>query len=108
MTATRTALDIRKPKVPENFCKNYFFLEEDYILPPSVNMSSTIANFAAVLPSAGSDLIIEERAIPSPGADEVLIRNHAIAVNPVDWKRQFLNLYISSYPAILGTGKALR
>ncbi|KAL2145656.1 hypothetical protein VTI28DRAFT_6714 [Corynascus sepedonium] len=69
-------------------------------------MSSTIANFAAVLPSANSDLVIEERAIPSPGADEVLIRNHAIAVNPVDWKRQFLNLYISSYPAILGTDVA--
>ncbi|KAK4101426.1 GroES-like protein [Parathielavia hyrcaniae] len=68
-------------------------------------MSDTVttANLAAVLPSAGSDLVIQERAIPSPGPDEVLIRNHAIAVNPIDWKRQVLGLFIASYPTILGS-----
>ncbi|AEO59416.1 hypothetical protein MYCTH_2094591 [Thermothelomyces thermophilus ATCC 42464] len=65
-------------------------------------MSGTTANLAAVLPSAGSSLVIQERQIPSPGPDEVLIRNYAIAVNPADWKRQFLGMYISSYPVILG------
>jgi NADPH:quinone reductase-like Zn-dependent oxidoreductase len=66
----------------------------------------TIANLAAVLPSAGSNLVLEERAIPSPGPDEVLIRNRAIAVNPIDWKRQAPGLYIASYPTILGMGMA--
>ncbi|KAK3307772.1 uncharacterized protein B0T15DRAFT_508306 [Chaetomium strumarium] len=65
-------------------------------------MSNKSTNLAAVLPSAGSNLAIEERAIPSPGPDEVLVRNHAIAVNPIDWKRQVMGLYISSYPTILG------
>ncbi|KAL2015718.1 hypothetical protein VTK56DRAFT_4914 [Thermocarpiscus australiensis] len=65
-------------------------------------MSNTTANLAAVLPSAGSNLVLQERAIPSPGPDEVLIRNHAIAVNPIDWKRQAFGFYISSYPTILG------
>jgi NADPH:quinone reductase-like Zn-dependent oxidoreductase len=69
-------------------------------------MSDTVttANLAAVLPAAGSNLVIQERAIPSPGPDEVLIRNRAIAVNPIDWKRQALGLYITSYPTILGMG----
>ncbi|KAL2178442.1 chaperonin 10-like protein [Thermothelomyces heterothallicus CBS 202.75] len=65
-------------------------------------MSGTTANLAAVLPSAGSSLVIQARRIPSPGPDEVLIRNYAIAVNPADWKRQFLGIYIISYPVILG------
>ncbi|KAK4122617.1 GroES-like protein [Parathielavia appendiculata] len=60
-------------------------------------------NLAAVLPSAGNDLVIQQRSIPSPGPDEVLIRNHAIAVNPIDWKRQALGLYVASYPTVLGT-----
>jgi NADPH:quinone reductase-like Zn-dependent oxidoreductase len=66
-------------------------------------MSKSAPNLAAILPSKGSNLVLEERAIPSPGPDELLIRNHAIAINPIDVKRQDIGLYLSSYPAILGT-----
>lgn len=37
-----------------------------------------------------------------PGKDEVLIRNRAIAINPVDWKVQDSGYFLDSYPAILG------
>ncbi|KAK4234101.1 chaperonin 10-like protein [Achaetomium macrosporum] len=65
-------------------------------------MSNMVTNLAAVLPSAGSSLVVEERAIPAPGPDEVLVRNRAIAVNPLDWKRQAFGLFVSEYPIILG------
>ncbi|KAH8679211.1 chaperonin 10-like protein [Ilyonectria robusta] len=56
----------------------------------------------AFLPAVATDLVLGKRQIPSPGPGEVLIRNHAIAVNPVDWKRQSWGFMISSYPVVLG------
>ncbi|KAJ9134324.1 Zinc-binding alcohol dehydrogenase domain-containing protein cipB [Pleurostoma richardsiae] len=65
-------------------------------------MAKQEANLAAVLPAIATDLVVEEREVPSPGPDDVLIRNHAIALNPVDWKRQSWGFMISSYPVVLG------
>jgi hypothetical protein len=67
-------------------------------------MSDQVPNFAAIVPAAAADVVDEERSIPSPKHGEVLIRNHAIAINPVDWKRQAWNFKIPSYPVILGSG----
>jgi NADPH:quinone reductase-like Zn-dependent oxidoreductase len=69
-------------------------------------MASQPVNVAAVLPSAASALVLEERAIPTPGPDEILIRNHDIALNPVDWKRQAFGFAVPSYPTILGADVA--
>ncbi|KAH6635800.1 chaperonin 10-like protein [Chaetomium tenue] len=66
-------------------------------------MSQTTANLAALLPSAGAKLVVEERPIPTPGPDEILVRNHAIALNPIDWKRIDFNIALPTYPAILGS-----
>ena len=63
------------------------------------------SNPAALLPALGADLVVEERAIPEPGEDEILVRNYAVALNPVDWKRQSTGYAIPSYPAILGSGR---
>ncbi|RHZ62473.1 zinc-binding alcohol dehydrogenase family protein [Aspergillus thermomutatus] len=41
-----------------------------------------------------------------PGRGEVLIPNHAVAVNPVDWKIQESGRYLNSYPFILGRDAA--
>jgi NADPH:quinone reductase-like Zn-dependent oxidoreductase len=70
-------------------------------------MAKQGANLAAVLPAKATDLVLEERGIPSPGPDDVLIRNHVIAVNPVDWKRQSRGYLISSYPVVLGSGMCM-
>ena len=69
-----------------------------------LTMTGKITHKAAFLPAKGSDLVLGERETSSPGPGEVLIRNHVIAVNPVDWKRQAWGFMISSYPAILGAG----
>lgn len=37
-----------------------------------------------------------------PGKDEVLIRNKALAINPVDWKIQDSGYFIKDWPAVLG------
>lgn len=64
-----------------------------------------MANFAALLTATAVDLVYQEREIPVPGPDEILVRNHAIAVNPIDWKRQVWGYAISSFPVILGSGQ---
>ncbi|KAK0714182.1 chaperonin 10-like protein, partial [Lasiosphaeria miniovina] len=61
------------------------------------------ANLAAVLTSPKTDFIVQGRPIPSLDAGELLVRNHAVGRNPIDWQRQAWNFVISSFPAILGT-----
>ncbi|KAK0514502.1 hypothetical protein JMJ35_003119 [Cladonia borealis] len=62
-----------------------------------------MSNQAAVLKEAKAQLTIEERPIPKPGAGELLVRNAAVATNPVDWKMQSTGYFIDSYPIILGS-----
>ncbi|RDW63669.1 hypothetical protein BP6252_11214 [Coleophoma cylindrospora] len=60
-------------------------------------------NYAAVLPEKRAQLKTLVRAIPVPGPDEILVRNHAIAANPVEWKMQAWDFFIPSYPTVLGS-----
>ncbi|CAI6331977.1 unnamed protein product [Periconia digitata] len=66
-------------------------------------MSAQTPNLAAVLKAPGEKMTVEERKIPSPGPNQVVIRNHAIAMNPIDWKRQAWNVLIPTYPVVLGS-----
>ncbi len=61
-------------------------------------------NVAALLSGKAVDLVVEERDYPTVGDDEIIIRNHALAINQVDWKRQAYGFAITSYPTILGNG----
>ncbi|EKG10963.1 Alcohol dehydrogenase superfamily zinc-containing [Macrophomina phaseolina MS6] len=54
----------------------------------------------------GKPLKVSEAPDPKPGAGEVVIKNAAIAINPVDWKIQKAGLFIKQYPSILGTDVA--
>ncbi|KAK8161590.1 chaperonin 10-like protein [Phyllosticta citrichinensis] len=45
---------------------------------------------------------VADAPLPSPDAGEVLIKNAAVAINPVDWKIQELGVFIQKYPNILG------
>lgn len=62
-----------------------------------------MSNQAAVFKEAKAPLSIEERPIPKPGADEILVRNAAVATNPIDWKMQSTGYLVASYPTILGS-----
>lgn len=44
--------------------------------------------------------------MPKAGAGQIVIRNKAIAVNPVDWKIQDYGVFIQKWPTILGTDVA--
>ncbi|KAK6008476.1 hypothetical protein QM012_000379 [Aureobasidium pullulans] len=71
------------------------------------NTMSDNANKAAWLTEAKQNpLKVDHAPMPSPGPDEVVIKNKAVAVNPVDWKIQDSGLFIKDYPNILGTDVA--
>lgn len=74
--------------------------EKNQSIYASAKMNSK--NLAAVVTAVQAPIVIEERPIPTPGPGEVLIRNHVIAVNPIDWKRWHWGIMVQSYPCILG------
>jgi NADPH:quinone reductase-like Zn-dependent oxidoreductase len=66
-------------------------------------------NMAAWLPAKFERLKVGEAALPTPGADEIVVLNHAVAINPVDWLKQDtgdMMLGWIKYPAVLGTDVA--
>ena len=65
------------------------------------------ANTAAWLNSAKENpLVVRESAYQSPEAGEILIKNEAYAVNPLDNKIQDLDLFNAPKPLILGLENA--
>ena len=49
---------------------------------------------------------VRSRNIQKPGPGEVLVKIHATALNPVDWKIQSYGLFFTEFPAILGIDSA--
>jgi NADPH:quinone reductase-like Zn-dependent oxidoreductase len=63
--------------------------------------------FAAWQRDTGLPLEIAPAAASIPDANEILVRNHAIAINPVDWILQDVAIFPwLDYPAILGSDVA--
>ena len=48
------------------------------------------------------EFIVGTKDIPKPGPGQLLIKIHAAALNPLDWKIRAYGLYVEKYPAILG------
>ena len=65
-----------------------------------------MTNKAAILKEAKSSLTIEDRPIPTPTRHQILVKNHAVAINPVEALMQQTGFFIKSYPVILGTDVA--
>ncbi|QIW96685.1 hypothetical protein AMS68_002203 [Peltaster fructicola] len=65
-------------------------------------MDMPLANEAAWLSGKGANFSVGPAEVVNPGPGEVLIRNQAWAINPIDWKMQAYGIMIESYPAILG------
>jgi NADPH:quinone reductase-like Zn-dependent oxidoreductase len=68
-----------------------------------------VVNYAAWIPSHGAQLEVADAPFPTDVADdEVIIKNRAVAVNPVDWKIQSAPqpIFDIKYPYILGSDVA--
>ena len=63
-------------------------------------------NEAAWLDGANNKLRVAEAPMPEPDPDSIVIRNRAVAVNPVDWKIQDYGVFVKTWPMILGTDVA--
>ncbi|KAH6714258.1 quinone reductase [Leptodontidium sp. MPI-SDFR-AT-0119] len=64
-------------------------------------------NHAAYLVGAKSHpLEVKEAPYPSVEANTVIVRNYAVAINPIDWKLQTYAFLPLNYPTILGSDAA--
>lgn len=66
-------------------------------------------NTAATIRAAYAPLTVESAPYPTPGDDQIVVRNHAVAVNPVDWIIQVVGPLAYrwlSYPTVLGSDVA--
>jgi NADPH:quinone reductase-like Zn-dependent oxidoreductase len=61
---------------------------------------------ALILPKKFGKLVVDIISVPKPGPGEILVRVHAAALNPVDWKVHKYGLFIQTFPSILGTDVA--
>lgn len=70
-------------------------------------MTGTMTNQAAWQHAPGQPLRLGVADLPQPAANQILIRNAAIAINPLDWILQDIALLPwLDYPAILGSDVA--
>ncbi|KAL7278934.1 GroES-like protein [Trametes coccinea BRFM310] len=61
---------------------------------------------ALLLQAKHGEFVVGTRPVPKPGPGEILVRNEASALNPVDWKIQTYGLFLETYPAVLGSEAA--
>ena len=67
---------------------------------------TTMANTAAVLITPNTPLSLQSRPIPTPSSHQLLIRNRALATNPVDYMIRDDGIFIKKYPIVLGSDTA--
>ena len=63
-------------------------------------------NQAAWIPAANARLEVKGAPTPQPAPHEVVIRNYAVAINPVDVVMQDMDRLITAYPSVLGSDSA--
>ncbi|KAJ4990769.1 zinc-binding oxidoreductase [Stagonosporopsis vannaccii] len=65
-------------------------------------MGSLQQNKAAYLDEPGASLVVRDAPLPKAGPGEIVVRNAAISINPVDWHMQDSGLFIHQWPAVIG------
>ena len=63
---------------------------------------SIAKNRAAWLHKAGEALIIGDAPMPSAGSNEIVVKNAAVAINPLDNHMQDLGVFVQQWPTIFG------
>lgn len=61
---------------------------------------------ALLLESQQGNFTLGTNVVHRPGPGQLLLKVKATALNPVDWKIQKYGIFISEFPAILGTDLA--
>lgn len=69
-----------------------------YEQPPSMSRQQK----ALFLQSKFTDFVLGTAPIYKPGPGELLVKNKAASLNPVDWKVQKHGMFVEHYPAIIG------
>lgn len=59
-------------------------------------------NQAAWLLKADTSLQVGDAPLPLAGPGEIVVKNAAIAINPLDWHMQDAGVFIQQWPAIFG------
>lgn len=59
-------------------------------------------NQAAWLVKAGTPLQVGDAPLPSAGPGELVVKNAAIAINPLDCHMQDAGVFVQQWPAIFG------
>jgi NADPH:quinone reductase-like Zn-dependent oxidoreductase len=69
-----------------------------------MSTSATMTQKALFLTKASGDFVVSNAPIYKPGKDEVLVKVHAAALNPADWKvvTRF-SYFLTNFPSVLGT-----
>ncbi|KAG8781429.1 hypothetical protein FRC12_021904 [Ceratobasidium sp. 428] len=57
---------------------------------------------ASILPALNASLVIEQRLIPKPNPNQVLVKITAAAINPLDNGHRYMPIRVTSHPAVLG------
>lgn len=63
-------------------------------------------NQAAWLVKAGEPLQVSDAPIPTAGPGEIVVKNSAVAINPVDCHMQDIGIFVQQWPTILGNDVA--
>jgi NADPH:quinone reductase-like Zn-dependent oxidoreductase len=59
-------------------------------------------NQAAWLTKAGAPLEVGDAPMPKAGAGEIVVKNAAIAINPLDCHMQDVGVFVQQWPAVFG------
>lgn len=59
-------------------------------------------NQAAFLHEAGQPLQVGDAPLPTAGPGEIVVKNAAIAINPLDWHMRDAGVFVQQWPAIFG------
>lgn len=80
-----------------------------YSFSEPIRSSDTMSkptNFAAWMPAPKQRLQVSEAPLPTPGSHEIVIKNRAIAINPIDWIVQAQGTALAfsfiKYPYVFG------
>ncbi|KAL7748915.1 hypothetical protein RI367_005563 [Sorochytrium milnesiophthora] len=61
-----------------------------------------MSNQAAWLTKPGAALEVSAAPMPTVGPNEIVVKNAAIALNPIDYKIQDAGIYVQKWPVVLG------